>query len=261
MLTNRQCKLLKSLHTRHGRRKADEFLCEGLRCCREALDRRAEWLEFALCSSTFSKTEDFEAVLTLCQQTSAELDVVPDREFAELAATETPQGILCVMRKPPLTDPGEFGDGLLLVLDRIREPGNMGTILRTAWAVGLRTVWVTGGATDPFGPKTIRAGMGAQFALHLYRCSGLSEVRHCRDRGELAHVWCAVPRGGTSCFGDEFEPRGSALVIGNEATGIGDAHLGTPVSIPMPGAAESLNAAQAATVLLFEAVRRGVLPG
>jgi TrmH family RNA methyltransferase len=185
-----------------------------------------------------------------------------DREFAALAATTNPQGILCILNRPPadVPLPQVLRPPFVLVLDRVGEPGNLGTILRTAWAVGLQQVWFTNGTTDPFGPKAIRAGMGAQFALDLREYPGLPEIRTALQRLGLERLWLAVPRGGVSCFAGEFDFRGSGLVIGNEATGVTACAGAETVTIPMPGMSESLNAAQAATVLLFEAVRRGFLP-
>jgi TrmH family RNA methyltransferase len=147
----------------------------------------------------------------------------------------------------------------VLILDRIQEPGNLGTMLRTAWAVGLRSVWLTKGSADPYSPKVIRSGMGAQFAVEVAVVEDLAAARMLLESAGGGPLWLAIPDGGIDCFEDGFDLRGGGLVIGNEAGGIDDLSVGRPVSIPMPGNAESLNAAQAATVLLFDAVRRGLM--
>ena len=186
--------------------------------------------------------------------------VIPDDAFAGLALTEHPQGALCVLKRPLLDQaPGPLADPFVLVLDRLGDPGNLGTILRTAWAVGLGQVWLTRGGVDPFGPKAVRAGMGAQFAMALHRVQDLAAAQELLCARQCLPLWCAVAQGGVSCFADTFDLRGAALVIGNEASGIRDPSVGRCVTIPMPGQADSLNAAQAATVLLFEALRRGVI--
>ena len=263
-MTARQRKLLTQLQSRHGRRKSDLLICEGARCCREALARQPQWLEFAVCNRSLANSDVWPRMLAPLQaRTAADVQVVPDEEFARLAVTENPQGVLLVLRRPAGADvrepvPALPPPGLLLILDRVQEPGNLGTILRTAWAVGLGQVWYTDGTTDPFGPKAVRAGMGAQFAIGL---RALPDLPACAARLAAAGVdrlWRAVPSGGISCFSPEFELRRSAVTIGNEASGIRDGDTGRPVTIPMPGKAESLNAAQAATILLFEAVRRGL---
>jgi TrmH family RNA methyltransferase len=253
-LTNRQEKLLGRLRSRHGRRKAGFFLAEGLRCCREAIDRYDSGIEFAVASRSFAASSDAEAFAGLGNR----LDVMDDTQFAQYAVTENPQGILCVCQRPEAPAPAA-ADPFALVLDRIQEPGNMGTILRTACAIGLTSVWLTEGTTDAYAPKAIRAGMGAQFSLHIHSLPSLGEAKPQLAEIGYAPLWLAVPHEGTSCYSDEFQLPGSGLVIGNEANGIEDLSVGQPVRIPMPGDAESLNVAQAATILLFEAVRRGIL--
>ena len=236
------------------------ILCEGQRCCAEALDRRPEWLEIAVCGSAFATGPGFAAVEAACRARGVAPVVVADREFAGLAGTQHPQGVLVLMRRPdPAAHIGAPTSPFIVVLDRVGEPGNLGTILRTAWAVGLRDVWLTRGTADPFAPKAIRAGMGAQFALELTTVADLAEAGDGLRTSGYGTLWLSVPRGGVSCFDPAFELGRCGLVIGSEAAGVEACPEGRPVSIPMPGDAESLNVAQAATVLLFEAVRRGVV--
>ncbi|MCK5802133.1 MAG: RNA methyltransferase [Lentisphaeria bacterium] len=255
-MTHRQRKLLLQLRTRRGRRKSGCMLVEGLRCSQEALTRRLDHLEFALCSQEFADSADFASVSVLMTD---RLDIVPGAEFAEFAVTESPQGILLVLRRPELAAPTHLPDPFTLILDRIQEPGNLGTILRTAWAVGLRQVWLVGAGCDPYSPKAIRAGMGAQFALDLPAADTLLTARDRLFELGLQRLWLAVPSGGVSCHADAFELAGAGVVVGNEANGIENLDAGEHVSIPMPGDAESLNVAQATTLLLYEGVRRGLL--
>lgn len=258
-MTQRERKLILSLHARHGRRKTGMFVVEGLRACREALARRPDWHVLSVCDTGFSRSDSYPECRRLAQLAGGDLEIIPDAEFAGLAVTENPQGILCVFRNPELQPPGTTGDPFILILDQVADPGNMGTILRTAWAVGLHGAWLTSGCADPFGPKAIRAGMGAQFSLDLRQCSDLTAARIVLTDIGFNTLWCTLPDGGVSCYGEEFDLSHSGLVIGNEANGIANPSIGCPVSIPMPGAAESLNAAQAATIFLFEGVRRGLI--
>ena len=259
-LTNKHRRALSLARSRHGRHKSGLILCEGQRCCTEALSRRPAWLALPVCSSTFARSAAFAELDAACRAQGVPPVVVPDREFAALAVTQHPQGVLLLMERP-----GAGGavpaptSPFIVVLDRLGEPGNLGTILRTAWAVGLHDVWLTRGTADPFAPKAIRAGMGAQFALDLTTVADLVEARDGLRASGYETLWLSVPRGGVSCFDPAFELDRCGLVIGNEASGVQACPEARPVSIPMPGAAESLNVAQAATVLLFEAVRRGVL--
>lgn len=261
VLTHRQRQLLTQLQSRHGRRKSDLFVAEGLRACSEALARQPRWLEAVVCTTGFAAGAAGCALLGQVRAAAADAGVaeVAEPEFETFASTENPQGVLCLLRRPDTRPPAQVTDPFVLVLDRIREPGNLGTILRTAWAVGLQSVWLTEGSADPYEAKVVRAGMGAHFGLRLVQAGSLSVVREqLAERGRQP-LYLTVPRAALSCFDPGFSLAQAALVIGNEATGIADLDLGPQVAIPMPGAAESLNAAQAATVLLCDAVRRGIL--
>jgi TrmH family RNA methyltransferase len=260
-LTNLQEKQIRQAGSRHGRRKTGLFLVEGVRCCREGLSRRPDCCELAVCSESFQHSGDFAWLAEVERQTGKTVCVISDRELAKLAATENPQGVLCLFHRPPPVPETRPGDPFVLVLDRVSEPGNMGTILRTAWAIGLHEVWLTEGAADPYSPKVIRAGMGAQFGLNLRFYPDLEKVAHALTSLGIERIWLSMPDGKTGCYAPEFDLRNSALVIGNEAEGVTQVAGAESVSIPMPGNAESLNVAQAATVLLFEAVRRGLLTG
>lgn len=258
-LSKRELRSLQQARTRHGRRKFGSTLCEGLRCCREALANRPDWIELVLCSESFAASGDFAACAAAIAPVGTPR-IVPDLQFADLAATDNPQGILCLVRTPSAGPPSDgIADPFVLVLDRLAEPGNAGTILRTAWAIGLSEVWMTDGGGDPYNPKAIRAGMGAQFSLTLRRFPDLDAVRQTLQTFGYGQLWLTVPRGGVSCFSDEFRLDKCGLVIGNEAEGVQECEGARRVSIPMPGPAESLNAAQAATVFLVEAVRRGIM--
>ncbi|MBR6470155.1 MAG: RNA methyltransferase [Victivallales bacterium] len=242
--------------SRHNQRKAPFFVVEGLRCCREALARRPQWLEAAVMAEDVVQTAPGAAFAQAAQAAGVTPEVVSPGEFAALAMTEGPQGMLCVMRKPAAAPPTTLDHTCTLILDQVREPGNVGTILRTAWSVGLSQVWLAGGCAEPWSPKVIRGGMGAQFALTCHSFADLAEaVAHFRLLGGT-RVWCAMMRADTTLFSSEFAPCGAALVLGNEGNGIAHPEVGEAVTIPMPGQAESLNVAQAATLLLYEALRR-----
>lgn len=249
-------KAIQQLSTRHGQKKSPFFLVEGERCCREALIRRPDWIACIVVSASFVPAESTRQALN---PLSPLVETVSEREFETLAVTENPQGILCLMEKPRDTRiPQTIPEPFCLVLDNVREPGNMGSILRTAWAAGLSSVWLTDGCVEVFSPKVVRSGMGAQFAVETFRLGSLEDaVAHFRRLGGV-DVWCTMPQAGVSIFSQDFTPCGAAVVLGNEANGISTPDVGRQVTIPMPGNAESLNVAQAATLFIFEAVRRNL---
>jgi TrmH family RNA methyltransferase len=173
-----------------------------------------------------------------------------DPVLAACSDTETPQGVVAAV--PMLTIPPR--PGLILVLDGLRDPGNLGTVLRSAEAAGVGQVLLAPGTVDLYNLKTVRGAMGAHFRLSA---AGLDwPAIGARLAGRA--VWLAEASGDTPYDRvDWLAP--SALIVGGEAEGAGAgaaALASGRVSIPMAGGAESLNAAMAATVILFEAARQ-----
>ena len=182
---------------------------------------------------------------------------LPEEEFSRLAGTVNSQGILIVARRPdpipldaPLTDP------FVLALDRIGDPGNFGTIIRTARAAGLREIWMTKGSVDPYSDKAVRSASGAQFALTMREYGALDDVVELLRAKGYSNIFRTAPGGGRSIFTEPELFAKSVIVLGSEGAGAGEIPGSVNVLIPMPGDAESLNVAQAATVILFEHVRR-----
>jgi TrmH family RNA methyltransferase len=257
MLSIRLRKEISQLAGRQGRKKSAFFLVEGVRCCLEAARRRPEWFECLVFEPSFREHAAFAELTAILAAHGIVGIEVDSLLFATLTATENPQGVLCLLRKPAAVEiklPRPF----CLLLDQVSEPGNVGTILRTAWAVGLDSVWLTSGSADAFAPKVIRAGMGAQLALQIQVFASMEAALDTFRGLGGDRVWCSMPGTGCSIFSPEFDLRNSALVIGSESDGISRPELGQAVTIPMPGQAESLNAAQAATIFLVDAVRRGI---
>lgn len=240
-------RILNQLQRRHGWRKSPYFVCEGERCCAEAMNHRPDWIEFGVC------TEEVKA--TIASEDGPEFCVVSQAEFQSLSLTENPQGILLVLRKPVPQSFVAPPVSLVPVLDCLADPGNVGTILRTCWGMGFHTVVWTRGTVHPLNPKAIRAGMGAQFALNLHQIDTLDDLSSLAPEYP---IWVTRPGAPISCIDDAFTATGF-IVMGNEANGVGDVDGGRDVSIPMPGHAESLNVAQAATIVLYEVVRRTLI--
>lgn len=239
--------LLKSLYTRHGRKKHNMCVCEGLRCCRELLLSAPDLLEFAVCSERFDRS-------------SLDVDfcVVSEEKFNSISATVNSQGVLFAARKPDTTPEasGEPSDPFITVLDRIGDPGNFGTIARTLKAAGLKELWITSGTVDPFSDKAIRSGISAQFSLKIREFDDLPELAAFLHKNGYRNIFRTDPHDGRSCFTEERLFEKSAVIFGSEGAGAGELTGSIPLMIPMPGDYESINVAQAATVIIFEYVRR-----
>ena len=233
--------------SRQGRKKADFVVVEGQRCCSEVIKSQKRAIRYMLTSNHEYLQEmaaGFPVYLCSAQQ------------FESLSFTENSQGVMLVLAKSDYSELN-LSDPFLLVLDGLQEPGNMGTILRTALAVGLKEVALTKGTVDPFNPKSIRAGMGAQFSLSFSIYNSISDLLALpvlKDR----KVWLTTPHAGVSCYSPSFTLKDSIVVMGEEGAGIQDFSCGEKVMIPMPGNSESLNVAQAATIFMFEGVRQGL---
>ncbi len=247
-------KTLRRATSRHGRRKYGLVLCEGVRACSEALAHCPARIKTIVFDVESKAEQELSAAAGL--PVDAQILHLKSHEFAEITETENPQGVTMVIDRPPSAGLDSVQSPFVLVLDRVQDPGNAGTILRTAWAAGLGTIVATSGTVDLYGPKTIRAGMGAQFALNIHTSKDLQAAKDELAEAGFDRLWESVPVGGTSCYTDDFDLTRSGLVIGNEANGSALLPDSQKVSIPMPGNSESLNAAQAATLLIFEWVRR-----
>lgn len=244
-LPQKQKALIKSLYSRHGRKKTSLCVCEGMRCCEELLLAAPELVKFTVCRESLQV--DFK--------TSSLTYIIPDHEFAKLASTVNSQGILCVAGVPEFkcTSPE---DDFLFALDRVGDPGNFGTILRTAKAAGLTELWYTAGSVDPFNDKTIRSAMAAQFSMRLRVFPDLKTLSEIACKYGYQDFYLTDPHEGADLFSENDLYKKSVVIIGSEAHGVGELDDAKRVTIPMPGKFESLNAAQAATIFLFEYVRR-----
>jgi TrmH family RNA methyltransferase len=184
------------------------------------------------------------------------VEEIPLAMMQKLADTETPQGILGIVKQPSLQIP-EFMD-FVLICDGIRDPGNLGTLLRTADAANVQVVFLTAGTTDPFAPKVVRSGMGAHFHLPIFKMEGEEIKTILANQPFPLKVYAASADANQTLWETDLQ-QPSAILVGNEAFGptqAGKTLADQGISIPMPGKSESLNAAIAASILLFEVVRQ-----
>ncbi|MHB0923478.1 MAG: TrmH family RNA methyltransferase [Bellilinea sp.] len=242
------------LAARQDRAREKVYIIEGVRLVEEAVKAGVK-PELVLFSSDLSPRgrdmlENFAAAGTQVEEVEATI-------LQSLSDTETSQGILAVLPQPPAVLPPAWD--LMLILDRIRDPGNMGTILRSAAASGVQVFVLTPASTDIFGPKVVRAGMGAHLHIPILTLDWPEIISACKhDRTPPAAIMVADSSGGSPCWRTNLR-QPLALVIGSEADGPQQAALDAAdglVHIPMPGKAESLNAAIAASILLYETVRQ-----
>lgn len=253
-LQNPLVKAVAELKQKKYRQQRGEFLAEGLRTVEEAVAFKAAQQIF------YTATED-ERTLQLLEQAAfmqLKLTCVSEAVMKKIADTETPQGIIavCRMQEQPLEQLLASGK-LLLVLDRVGDPGNIGTMLRTADAAGVGGIILLKGTADIYAPKTVRSSMGSLF--HVPVLSGVAEQEFI-DNAKKAGYQLLVTAldGADNLYQADLKGR-LAFVMGNEAGGVSASLLQQAdkrVFIPMRGKSESLNVAMAAGIVMFEAMRR-----
>ncbi len=254
---NDKVRYARRLHRRGFRRKEGRFLVEGPRLIGEGLRAGLAFDFFLFCPSSFSSSAWPEVARALGEVAPA-YEVSPG--ILELVAgTETPQGILAVARKPAFSrEQALSAPGLLLALDGVGDPGNLGSLVRAAEGLGAGAVVLGEGTVDPWNPKVVRAAAGSLFRLPVVEVELEAFLQEMRSRGRPVLV--ASPRGGELPWEVEFWPD-SVLVLGSEPRGVRPevAALGsTCVSIPLSEPVDSLNVALAGAILLYEARRKRV---
>jgi TrmH family RNA methyltransferase len=233
------------------RREEGAFVVEGVRLVEEAL--AAGW-ETRLLLHTPDLSERGQKLVAEFQQRSVPVEMVSAEVMNAASDTQTPQGVLAVLEIRPLPLPP--GLDFAFVPDGVRDPGNLGTMLRTAAAAGAGAVLLPPETVDPFSPKVVRAAMGAHFRLPIHTLDW-KDIEKLGGQYGL-EFYLAAARAGLPYFHANLR-KPIAIVIGGEAEGLGEQaeHLKQDyIHIPMPGEVESLNAAAAAAVLLFEVVRQ-----
>lgn len=245
---NKRVKYTKTLQTKARFRRSEmKIVLEGNRLINDALERGAN-PEFALYTPD---SADYDIIAKL-QNRRCELVPVNDDILKHVSDTQQSQGIACIffIPKPPIPrDPKR-----VLIMDSIREPGNMGTILRTAGAAGVDLVILSPGSVDPYNPKALRAGMGAHYRVPIVEAEW-NEIQHfCED----LTIYATRADAGMSYAKVDWT-QAWAFIVGNEAHGISKPArqiAQADIAIPMASNTESLNAAIATAVILFEAQRQ-----
>jgi TrmH family RNA methyltransferase len=231
------------------RRESGCFVVEGIRLVEEAL--RSGWnIRFVLAGE--NQPERGQALVADLGKKGIQVEVLSDRLVQAISDTETSQGILAVLEHKDLPVP--LNPDFILIADQVRDPGNLGSLLRAAMAAGVQAACLPPGTVDAFSPKVLRAGMGAQFHLPIRPVKWDELGKHLEEM----NTFLAEMEGGILYWQADFT-RPLALIVGGEADGASPSarqHAKNLVSIPMPGRSESLNAATAGAILMFEVVRQ-----
>jgi RNA methyltransferase, TrmH family len=250
-LSNEKIKLTRALARRRTRHQERRFILEGVRLLDE-LVRSNVHPDFVLHTRAVIENPEAAALLQAFNTRRVPCYPVADQVMEACADTVTPSGLLAVAPFPHLPPPAH--PTWTLVVDNMRTPGNLGTLLRTAAAAGTAQVLLSPGTVDLYHPQVVRGGAGAHFRIPILQCSWQEIGERLKD----TNVWLATAHSNQPYTQvDWTQPLG--LVIGSEAHGATPEALALStgrVSIPMAHAVESLNAAMAAGILLFEIARQ-----
>jgi TrmH family RNA methyltransferase len=249
---NPRIKEVRALQARaKARREAQAFVVEGVRLGEEAL--AAGWLPVSV-FYTQDLGERGQEILKKFEAQNVPVEEVATHVMKAASDTQSSQGILLVlpMKFLPIPDTPDF----ILIADRVRDPGNLGTLLRSAAAAGVQAVFLGDESVDAFSPKVLRGAMGAHFRLPIHTLNYQEILSQC-ERHNLKILVTAAEEG--TPYTNEDLTRPVAIVVGGEAEGAHHTLFERAdgiIHIPMPGGGESLNAGVAGSIVLFEAVRQ-----
>lgn len=236
------------------RRKSSMFIAEGVRICVDAMLSKAEIVTFFVTEAAMAKHhEEYTALSNYAENTF----VVSPSIFSYISDTETPQGFLCVIKT--LDKISQFdtikGNKRFIALECMQDPNNLGTVLRTAEALGIDGVVITSDSCDIYNPKVVRGSMGAVFRIPFLIYPTISQFLE--DYNQLTSYACVVDESAEKITQVDFNAP-CVAVIGNEGNGLRQNTVDVcdkSITIPMKGRAESLNASTATSIIIWEMIK------
>jgi RNA methyltransferase, TrmH family len=249
---NMLIKEAKKLKEKRFRAVKNQFLVEGFRFVEEALKSTFQVSSIFLSEEAWERWQSFQLYEKL--QSVSKLYIVKESILRLLSSTETPQGVIAVVNQN--NTQLVVQEGFYVLIDKLQDPGNMGTIIRSAHAAGAAGVITTKGTVDIYNEKTLRSTMGSIFNIPIIEDKDLSIVEDLKSKGFKLIVSSLEE---SKNFYEVDLTANAIIAVGNEGNGISDEvyKLGDiKVKIPMPGNAESLNAGAAASIMMFEVVRQ-----
>lgn len=253
---NEQIKYIKKLKDKKFRDQTNEYLVEGMKLVKEALEEEQTIKMIVIC-------EDCENDKTMDQSLLYEIAkynciYVTKKLFDSITDVVNPQGVLAVVEKGDQIDKIDYTEEFILALDGIQDPGNLGTILRTADSANLKQIILSNDCADPYSPKVVRSTMGAIFRMNIITTNDLAKTLQMIKKHKFTLVATSLE---TNKSVYDIKYRKKVIVIGNEAKGVSKQILelaDEKVKIPMLGKTESLNASVAAGIVIYEYVKEKI---
>ena len=254
---NEIVKHIKKLKDKKYRDENNEYIVEGVKLVEEAVKENAPIKKIIICEDT---TRTYEIPTNIMLEIARyECIYVTDKIFSSITQVTNPQGIMAIIEKNSEKETIDFSQDIIVMLDDVQDPGNLGTILRTVDSIGLNQIIVSKGTADAFNPKVVRSTMGAIFRLKIIESENLAQtIREIRKHHYKLVVTSLQTE--NSIYDIDFNKK--IIVIGNEANGVSkeiQEMADEKVKIPMLGKTESLNASVAAGIVMYEYVRQKVI--
>lgn len=253
---NEFIKHIKKLKDKKYRDINKEFIIEGIKLIKEAIEEKANIKQIVICDNC--QNTDMIPKELMYEIARYECVYVTEKIFNSISDVNTPQGILAIIGINSTEAEIDYLQDIIVVLDDIQDPGNLGTILRTVDSIGLNQIIVSKGTADCYNPKVVRSTMGAIFRVKIIECEDLEKTLKEVKKHKFELVITSLQTE-NSIYDVDYNKK--VIVIGNEANGVEDKiqdMADIKVKIPMLGKTESLNASVATGVVLYEYVRQKI---
>lgn len=247
-------KHVKKLKDKKYRDESNEYVVEGIKLVKEAIQENAKIKQIVICD----ECEDVIPKDLTYEIAKFECIYVPKTIFNLLTEVKNPQGIIAIVEKNNSNNEIDYSQDIIVALDDVQDPGNLGTILRTVDSIGLNHILVSKGTADAFNPKVVRSTMGAIFRVKIIECENLKETLS-KIKNNGFEIIVTSLQTDNSIYDIEYNKK--IIVIGNEANGVEEDiqnMADKKVKIPMLGKTESLNASVATGIMLYEYVRQKI---
>ena len=256
-ITSKENKIIKhiiKLKEKKYRKEYNEYIIEGAKIVQEAIQEKAKIKQIIISENAINT----DLMQNHLKEELQKIDYiqVPSKIFKLISEVEKPQGILAIIEKEKQEENIDVNQDIILALDDLQDPGNLGTIIRTADSVGLKQILISKGTTEAYNPKVIRSTMGAIFRVKIIECENLKETL---KRLQKNNFKIMVTDLNTDKSIYDIKLQKKVIIIGNEANGVSEEIKNiadTRAIIPMFGKTESLNASIATGVILYEYVRQ-----
>ena len=256
-ITSKENKLIKhiiKLKEKKYRKEYNEYIIEGAKIVQEAIQEKVKIKQIIISENAINT----DLILNHLKEELQKINYikVPSNIFKLISEVEKPQGVLAIIEKEKQEENIDVNQDIILALDDLQDPGNLGTIIRTADSVGLKQILISKGTTEAYNPKVIRSTMGAIFRVKIIECENLKETLKKLQKNNFK-IMVTDLNTDKSIYDIKLQKK--VIIIGNEANGVSEEIKNiadTRAIIPMFGKTESLNASIATGVILYEYVRQ-----